>query len=286
MLTASPVPQRFQFSIGKDCAMRVSILGAGSVAYGTAALLAEGGHDPMLWSPSGKRTAALAGGAPLVAHGALVGEYRPRVAGSCAEAVNAADVVMLVLPGYGHKAVMDAAAPHLRADQTVIISSHSSFGALYLSKRLAARNIRPPIVVWGTTITTGRQKGPAEVHVATIRQKVDVATATRHADAAWLPALRRSLRRSVREAGRAPRHRLEQPQSSEPSGHRALQPHPHGERRDLGPGREHHAGGRPLHRSARRRAPGDRIGLRPFGAHRPGAFLAVLPRARSAASRR
>ena len=36
--------------------MRVSILGAGAIAYGLAVYLAEAGHDPMLWSPSGKRT--------------------------------------------------------------------------------------------------------------------------------------------------------------------------------------------------------------------------------------
>ena len=45
--------------------MRVSILGAGSVAFGMAAFLADGGHEPVLWSPSGKGTHALAG-APLV----------------------------------------------------------------------------------------------------------------------------------------------------------------------------------------------------------------------------
>ena len=35
--------------------------------------------------------------------------------------------VLVALPVNGHKLVMDAAAPHLRPDQTVLISSHSSF---------------------------------------------------------------------------------------------------------------------------------------------------------------
>ncbi|MFX6040405.1 hypothetical protein ABTE96_20775, partial [Acinetobacter baumannii] len=50
------------------------------------------------------------------------------------------------------------------------------FGALYLSKLLAARGVSVPIVVWGTTVTTGRLRSPTEVAVATVRQKVDVAT--------------------------------------------------------------------------------------------------------------
>lgn len=46
-------------------AMKTGIAGAGSIAFATAAVLANGGHDPMLWSPSGNGTAELAKGAPL-----------------------------------------------------------------------------------------------------------------------------------------------------------------------------------------------------------------------------
>src|SRR5688500_4056430 len=116
--------------------MRVTLLGAGAVAFGTAALLSERGHDPMLWSPSGERLRDLAKGAALTATNAVERTFNPRVARNCAEAIEAAEVVMLALPGYGHKGAMDAAAPHLCPDQTVLISSHSSFGALYLSKLL------------------------------------------------------------------------------------------------------------------------------------------------------
>lgn len=156
--------------------MRVSLLGAGAIAFGTAAYLAHAGHDPMLWSPSGNRTKALAAGEKLVARHAVEGEFPVRVATSCAEAVAQADVVMLALPGYGHKAVLDAAAPHLREGQPVIISSHLSFGALYLSRLLAARGVKAPVIAWGTTLTTGSQPSLTEAFVSTIRQKVDMAT--------------------------------------------------------------------------------------------------------------
>lgn len=156
--------------------MRISILGAGAIAFGTAAYLARAGHDPMLWSPSGRRTRELAAGAKLVARQAVEGEFAPRVAATCAEAVSQADAVMLALPGYGHKAVLDAAAPHLREGQPVIISSHLSFGALYLSRLLAARGVHAPIIAWGTTLTTGSQPSLTEAVVSTIRQKVDMAT--------------------------------------------------------------------------------------------------------------
>ncbi|WP_031200273.1 NAD/NADP octopine/nopaline dehydrogenase family protein [Mesorhizobium sp. LSHC414A00] len=156
--------------------MRVSILGAGAIAYGLAAYLAQSGHSPMLWSPSGHRTRTLATGELLKATGDIEATVPVRIAKDCRDAIDHADVVVIALPAYGHKMVMDAAVPHLADGIPVIVSSHSSFGALYLSKRLAERKVRLPVVVWGTTLLTGRQLGPTEVQVTSIRQKLDVAT--------------------------------------------------------------------------------------------------------------
>ena len=154
----------------------VGIAGAGAVAFATAACLENAGHRAVLWSPSGARTARLAAGEPLLAKGALEGEFRPGVAGSAQDLVTGCDVVLVALPGYGHKAVLDAIAPHLRDGQPVIISSHASFGALYLLQLLAARGLTVPVTVWGTTLATARAPDLATVSVNTIRSKIDVAT--------------------------------------------------------------------------------------------------------------
>ena len=159
--------------------MRVGILGAGAVAYGTAAYLHQHGHAPALWSPSGVRTRALAEGAPLTATGAIEARFSPQIAATAADAVAGADAVLLALPANGHKAVMDALAPHVAPGQPVIVSSHASFGALYLSRLLAARGVGAPIVAWGTTLTAGRQgagAAPTGVAVSTVRGRIDLAT--------------------------------------------------------------------------------------------------------------
>ncbi|KJC57294.1 NAD/NADP octopine/nopaline dehydrogenase [Bradyrhizobium sp. LTSPM299] len=156
--------------------MRVSILGAGSAACAAAAYLSTAGHDPMLWSPSGRSTAAFAAGDPLRATMAIETSFHPRIAGGAAEAIADADVLMLAMPGYAHKMALDAAAQHLRDGQPIIISSHASFGALYLSQQLAARGVRAPIITWNTTLTTGRKTSPTEVAVNSVRSKVDLAT--------------------------------------------------------------------------------------------------------------
>ena len=155
--------------------MRVAILGAGAIAYGNAALLCRDGYAVTLWSPSGQRTAALAAGAPLVASGAVVGRFHPRVAATCADALADAEAVVVAVPGYAHRHVLDAAAPHLRADQTVVFSSHMSLAALYLAHPLRARGIATPIAALGTTVTAGRQTAPDAVTIGSVRARLDVA---------------------------------------------------------------------------------------------------------------
>lgn len=163
--------------------MRVGIVGAGSIAFGTACLLEQMGHEAMLWSPSGERTKALAQGEALTATGAIEGKFHPKVAGDAKALVQAAEVVFIALPGYGHKFAFDAISPFIREGQTVVISSHASFGALYLGRVLAKRGIVVPIVAWGTTVVTGRQKGPTEVNVSTVRKKIDLSTVPASASA-------------------------------------------------------------------------------------------------------
>ena len=164
--------------------MQVGIVGAGSIAFGMAAFLEQQGHHATLWSPSGERTKALAKGEALVAKGSVEGTFHPSAAASAEALVAGAEVVVIALPAYGHKSVLDAIAPYITPAQTIIISSHASFGALYLSRLLAARGVVAPIVGWGTTVVTGRQLSPTLVNVNTVRKKVDLATvpASRSAD--------------------------------------------------------------------------------------------------------
>ncbi|MGV8938277.1 MAG: NAD/NADP octopine/nopaline dehydrogenase family protein [Allorhizobium sp.] len=161
--------------------MRIGILGAGSIAFGMAAFLARAGHEPVLWSPSGAHGRELQN-APLTATGSIEFSGKVAVAGDCSQAVAGTDAVILALPANGHRLAFDAALPHLKPGQPVIVSSHSSFGALYLSRRLAERGVSLPIIVWGTTLLTARQQPDGKsVIVNTVRQKVDIATVPKSA---------------------------------------------------------------------------------------------------------
>lgn len=156
--------------------VKIGLAGAGSIAFGTAALLRDAGHDPMLWSPSGAGTAELAQGHELVAKGAIECMLTPRIADTAETLARENDVLMVVLPGYGHKAVFDALAPHIEPQHHVIISSHASLGAVYFTRLLADRGVVVPVTAWGTTICTGRRQSGTEVKVNTVRSRVDLCT--------------------------------------------------------------------------------------------------------------
>ncbi|TAJ34103.1 NAD/NADP octopine/nopaline dehydrogenase family protein [Bosea sp. (in: a-proteobacteria)] len=156
--------------------MRVGILGAGGIAFGAAAYLHLNGHDPILWSPSGASTRELVAGTPLKASGAIDLSFRVRIASSVEEAVATSDVILVAMPGNAHRMAFEAIARIVRSGQPTIISSHLSFGALYLSRLIADRGIVAPIIAWGTTLTTGRKQAPTEVGVNSVRSKIDVAT--------------------------------------------------------------------------------------------------------------
>lgn len=154
--------------------MQVAIVGAGGIAFSYAAFLASRGHSPLLWSPSGTRGSELAAGAGLNASNALQGRFDVGVAHSVEDLADA-DAVLVAVPAYGYRAVIDRVAPVLRHGQTIVLSAHLSFAAIYLSKQLCERGIECPIVVWNTTASTGRQTGPTSVSISLLRRKVEMA---------------------------------------------------------------------------------------------------------------
>ena len=155
--------------------MRVAIDGAGGIGYSYAAFLASRGHNPVIWSPSNGRGETLAQGEALVALGALEGQFDVSVATAPKALLSGASVVILALPAYGHKRVIDRLLPHLNSGQSVIISAHLSFSALYLSRGLLMRGLDCPIIAWNTTASTGRQTGPSEVSISLLRREVEMA---------------------------------------------------------------------------------------------------------------
>jgi opine dehydrogenase len=154
--------------------MKVAILGAGAIGLATAAFLAAQGHEPVVWSPSGRNTAGLGEQMMLEAAGALSGRWPVAIAHTIAQALDGADAVVMAVDANGHAAVMAAAVPHLRDGQLVVIGAAHAMTALHLSKLLFARGVALPIVSWSTTIGTAHKSEPDQVTVRSIRPRIDL----------------------------------------------------------------------------------------------------------------
>ena len=153
--------------------MKIGIVGAGSIAFASAAWLAQAGHAVSLWSPRSDSAAALRN-APLRATGVLETEVRVQVADSAAALAGDAEVLLLAVPVNGHRAVMEALLPHLRDGQTVIVSSMSSLSALYLFEAARARGCDITVASFGTTVLTARRDGASRVRIMMRRAELGV----------------------------------------------------------------------------------------------------------------
>lgn len=154
--------------------MQIGIAGAGAIAMGYASFLLSQGHAACVWSPSGKSVAGLREGVPLTVTGALEGDFNLQICIS-AEELAKNDIIIVALPAYGYRMVLDNLVPHIEPRHTFIISGHLSFAALYLAKRLSERGIEVPIGVWNTTILTSKAQSSTHIRIGAIRAKVDMA---------------------------------------------------------------------------------------------------------------
>ncbi|NVO17572.1 MAG: NAD/NADP octopine/nopaline dehydrogenase family protein [Rhodoplanes sp.] len=154
---------------------KVAILGAGAIGLATAAVLADRGHRPAVWSPRGRSLVGMPPTSPLAATGALDGSWEITCAADLPTALSSADTIILALDANGHADVMDAVAPLLQPGTTVIIEAAHSLGAVYLSRLLHDRGIRLPVVSWSTAIATAHRTGPLTVDIRTIRPRIDAA---------------------------------------------------------------------------------------------------------------
>jgi opine dehydrogenase len=65
---------------------------------------------------------------------------------------------VIAVPGHAYPSVLPVIADTLRPDQLVIVSGALSLAPLWMHDRVAARSLRPPVVVgWGTTLGTARR---------------------------------------------------------------------------------------------------------------------------------
>lgn len=93
------------------------------------------------------------------------------------QALENADVIMVVLPSSAHAEIASMAAPHLRDGQIVVLHPGRTCGAIEFARVLRDRNCSADVTVAeaGTFIYASRAEGPAQARIFRIKEAVPVA---------------------------------------------------------------------------------------------------------------
>jgi opine dehydrogenase len=160
---------------------RYTVIGAGHGGKGMAAHLALMGFPVVLYNRTPENVAVIKarGGIELESY-----EGGPRgfarltgVTWDMGEALDGAEVVMVVVPSTAHADVARAAAPHLRDGQIVVLNPGRTGGALEFTKVLRESGCTADVTVAEaeTLIYASRSDGPAQARIFRIKEAVPLA---------------------------------------------------------------------------------------------------------------
>lgn len=159
---------------------RFTVVGAGHGGKAMAADLAARGFAVNLYNRTPARIQEIA------LRGEIDLEYENGVSRCCrlekvtsdmGEALEDADVIMVVLPASGHRDVAHNCAPHLRDGQMVILNPGRTGGALEFHQILNREGCAADVIVAeaGTFIFASRSTGPAQARIFRRKNAVPLA---------------------------------------------------------------------------------------------------------------
>jgi len=159
-------------------ANRVAIVGAGNGAHAMAAHLSIQGLPVRLYNRFEEEILALRAQGGVAVEGMIAG-FGPLelVATDPAPVISWADLIMVVVPAFAHRAVAEACAPHLRDDQVLILNPGRTGGALEFANALRDKGVTARVTVAEaqSLLYACRLVGPARARITGIKNEIHVA---------------------------------------------------------------------------------------------------------------
>ncbi|MGI6142416.1 MAG: NAD/NADP octopine/nopaline dehydrogenase family protein [bacterium] len=157
---------------------RAAILGAGNGAHAFAAHLGMLGVEVNIYNKFPEELAAIKERGAVEAEGVLegVGPIR-RATTDIAEAVEGAEVILVVVPAFVHRFMAEILAPHLVDGQVITLHPGRTGGALEFARVLEQAGLKAKVKVAEaqTLLYACRISGPARVAVKGMKREVAVA---------------------------------------------------------------------------------------------------------------
>lgn len=160
--------------------LRCTVIGAGNGGKAMAAHLALIGQHVTLYNRTFAHIEVIAerGGINLEDPEGPSGFGKlDKVTADIGEALEAADLIMVVIPSSGHRDIALASAPYLRDGQIVLLHPGRTCGAIEFAETLrqAGCSTKPIISEAETFIYASRSDGPNEAHIFRTKESVPLA---------------------------------------------------------------------------------------------------------------
>jgi opine dehydrogenase len=160
---------------------QITVIGAGNGGKAMAAHLALMGAQVTLYNRTWKNISTISerGGISLTSsHGNIQGFGElASVTSDIEEALTASNLIMIVVPAFGHAELARKMAPYLHDDHMIVLNPGRTFGAYEFRKTLHKHGCEARIIVAETQtfIYASRSDGPAQARIFRIKDAVPLA---------------------------------------------------------------------------------------------------------------
>src|SRR3990172_11099841 len=150
----------------------IAVLGAGNGGLAMAGHLSLMGFEVRLFNRSEERLWGVKSTGEIDVVGEVEGHGKIDVATtSIEEAIEGAELLMVVVPATGHKWMAEHIAPFLKDGQIIVLHPGRTFGALEFRQILVSKEVTADVIIAEaqTFIYASRVVGPAHVRIFRIK---------------------------------------------------------------------------------------------------------------------
>ncbi len=160
------------------------VMGAGHGGMAMAGHLGLMGFETRLFNRSASRLEPVQARGGIDLAGEHINGFGPIVLATsdAGEALDGADVIMVVVPATAHEYIAEACAPHLKANQIVVLNPGRTFGAIAFHQTLRRTGCTLDIRVAETQtfLYASRVTGPAQARIFATKNSIPLATLRAH----------------------------------------------------------------------------------------------------------
>jgi opine dehydrogenase len=182
------------FNAGRTGGDNVAVLGAGHGGMAMAAHLSFMGHRVNLFNRGEERLWGVRSSGAIEMTGEVEGFGELNMATtSMEEAIRGVEMIMVVVPAFGHRWMAEQMAPYLVDGQIIVLHPGRTMGALEFRQVLTANGVTADVIIAEaqTFIYASRATGPSQVHIFRIKHSIPVASVRAHKIPRVIEQLRR-----------------------------------------------------------------------------------------------